>query len=81
MTYTILAILGFSCYAVGLATMWYIKKRSLDTKLMEKVNFYKGDLKAKADELEKDLKGLKNVKAGDMDDALKKIRNKIKKWM
>jgi uncharacterized membrane-anchored protein YhcB (DUF1043 family) len=77
-THAIAAVIGI---AAGAVAMWYINKRQLYKKVRDKVVFYRDDLEAKAKELEKDLKALKDVKVDDMDEALKKIRDKVKDWM
>lgn len=76
------------------AFIWYAGKRNWDGKLKDvrdeligkteefqvALKALKMDIAAKSEEVIKDVEALKDVKAKDMDDAIKTIKDKVGKW-
>lgn len=71
--------LGIGLAAGGFGGGWGMKywiERRIDKMLKAKM----GEFEKNLTEVKKDMKGLKDVKVDDLDDALKAIRDKILNW-
>lgn len=62
--------------AGGAFGMWKFIEKRVDKMILKK----KAEFEKNLDEVVVDMKGLKKTKVGDLDDALKAIRDKILDW-
>lgn len=71
-------IIGFAIGGgAGAGTMYFAQRKGLVAKVENRVSEIWFEKNAQLVRIQEDIKGLKDVKAGDMDDALKDIRDKI----